>query len=206
MKNIWNESSYEERKQHWEKLIYERKRKRNMFIKSLAASFLLLFGLGSLAYYLSSETSPASIEQFALLSQPDYDHSRLILSNGQQIVIQGHESHVVYSYNGQSVKINDSAAFIADNSEEVFNQMIVPYGKTNKTILSDGTKVWINSGSRVIFSSSFAGNTREVFVQGEAYFEVTKIESKPFIVRTERFVVEVTGTRFSVRWCRFCFN
>lgn len=198
MKNVWITSSYEQRKQQWDRMIYERNRKIRWFYLRLAASFLLLIGFGSLVYIVNSETDQSSIEEFAFSTRPAYDQSRLILSDGQQIVIDGSESNVVYSDDGERVDINDTTAIITDISDKTYNQLIVPFGKTSKTILSDGTKVWINSGSRVIFPSTFTGTTREVFVQGEAYFEVTKNESKPFIVRTERFVVEVTGTRFSV--------
>ena len=77
--------------------------------------------------------------------------------------------------------------------------MIVPFGKYNSLQLSDGSKVWINSGSRLVYPPAFSGKTREVYLQGEAYFEVAKDPGKPFYVKTDRFRVEVKGTRFSVQ-------
>jgi ferric-dicitrate binding protein FerR (iron transport regulator) len=77
--------------------------------------------------------------------------------------------------------------------------MIVPFGKRANLILSDGTKVWMNSGSRLIYSPVFKGSSREVFLDGEAYFEVTKDEKKPFFVRTNEFKVKVYRTKFDVQ-------
>ena len=80
-----------------------------------------------------------------------------------------------------------------------FNQLIVPNGKRSFIQLSDGTKVWINSGSRLVFLPVFKGNKREVFLEGEAYFEVEKDSKKPFYVRTDAYNVKVYGTRFDVQ-------
>ena len=77
--------------------------------------------------------------------------------------------------------------------------MIVPFGKRSNLILSDGTRVWVNSGSRLVYAPVFKGKSREVFLEGEAYFEVAKDEKKPFFVRTNAFNVKVYGTKFDVQ-------
>jgi ferric-dicitrate binding protein FerR (iron transport regulator) len=83
--------------------------------------------------------------------------------------------------------------------DKSFNQMIVPFGKRSNIIFSDGSKVWLNSGSRLIYPPVFKGENREVFLEGEAYFEVAKNKNKPFIVRTSDFRIKVLGTRFNVQ-------
>jgi ferric-dicitrate binding protein FerR (iron transport regulator) len=77
--------------------------------------------------------------------------------------------------------------------------MIVPFGKRSSMELSDGTKVWLNSGSKLVYTPVFKGEIREVFLEGEAYFEVAKNADKPFYVRTVAFKIKVLGTKFNVK-------
>lgn len=72
-------------------------------------------------------------------------------------------------------------------------------GSRTKTLLPDGTTVWLNAGSKIYFDNDFAGATREVKLEGEAYFDVTKNPSRPFIVHTGGINIKVLGTVFNVR-------
>ena len=72
-----------------------------------------------------------------------------------------------------------------------------PKGERSSIILSDGTKVWLNSGSQLIYSHSFGVENRKVTLKGEGFFEVTK-DKMPFIVNTSYADVRVFGTRFNV--------
>lgn len=75
----------------------------------------------------------------------------------------------------------------------------VPFGKKFGLTLSDGTKVYLNSGSSITYPNTFnASNKRIVALQGEAYFEVTSNKKKPFIVKTDLLNVRVLGTKFNV--------
>ena len=74
-----------------------------------------------------------------------------------------------------------------------------PFGSQTKIILPDSTVVWLNSGSSLKYNQSFAEEVREVFLLGEAYFEVKKDKSKPFLVHTTELDVKVLGTTFNVR-------
>lgn len=85
-----------------------------------------------------------------------------------------------------------------DNHEDV--TLSVPAGKTAKVILDDGTLVTLNAGSQLTFPHHFReGGQREVKLLGEAFFEVTHNESRPFIVNTEELQTKVLGTKFNVR-------
>ncbi len=87
-----------------------------------------------------------------------------------------------------------------DSNNFALNEIQVPNGKTLKIELTDGTVVWLNSGTRFKFPQSFNSYTenRKVFLQGEAFFDVTKNKDKPFIVETKGINVEVLGTQFNV--------
>ncbi|MCL3779259.1 FecR family protein [Prolixibacteraceae bacterium JC049] len=75
----------------------------------------------------------------------------------------------------------------------------VPFGETANIQLPDGSHVWINSGSRIQYSAGFGIQSREIAIDGEAYFDVAKNKTIPFIVNTGRLQVEVTGTQFNIR-------
>ena len=87
--------------------------------------------------------------------------------------------------------------YIYQNTREIYVSTI--NGEVKQIELPDGSQVWINSESSVRYSSSFTKNTRSVSLQGEAYFLVKRDESKPFIVNTEKLLVEVLGTEFNVK-------
>ena len=91
--------------------------------------------------------------------------------------------------------------FYQDNqlSNNTMNEVIVPNGERVQLILSDGTKVHLNSGSVLKYPSGFAKNTRNVSLNGEAIFEVFKNVSKPFLIETSGFDVRVTGTSFNLK-------
>jgi ferric-dicitrate binding protein FerR (iron transport regulator) len=79
------------------------------------------------------------------------------------------------------------------------NVVKVSRGVVSYLHLPDGTQVWLNSGSRLSYSNSFNKENRNVTLEGEAYFEVTKNTKKPFIVRGKEVAVKVLGTKFNVK-------
>lgn len=78
------------------------------------------------------------------------------------------------------------------------NQVIIPYGKRSEITLSDGTHIWLNSGSQISYPDHFTGNAREVFLSGEAFFDVVTDNDRPFHVITKDIRIRVLGTRFNV--------
>ena len=76
--------------------------------------------------------------------------------------------------------------------------MIVPYGRRSRITLSDGTKVWLNSGSSLEFPSTFSENSREVFLTGEMFIEVAPDKNRLFYVHTSNYDVKVYGTKFNI--------
>lgn len=87
------------------------------------------------------------------------------------------------------------------NVEELsFNTLKIPRGKVFKIILSDGTMVWLNAESKIRFPEKFldSEDTRTVYLEGEAYFDVTHNIDKPFIVKSGGLEVKVLGTKFNI--------
>ena len=79
-----------------------------------------------------------------------------------------------------------------------YNEVSVPKGNRSFIVLPDSTKVWISNSTSLKYPSRFSGKAREIFLTGEAYFEVTHNEHKPFIVNIGKNRVKVLGTKFSV--------
>lgn len=78
------------------------------------------------------------------------------------------------------------------------SQLIVPKGKRSTITFSDGTKMWINSGSKILYPQTFAADKREIYVDGEVFIEAAKDKNRPLIVHTEKMDVQVLGTSFNV--------
>lgn len=83
----------------------------------------------------------------------------------------------------------------ADNMTTVF----CDYGDRTSIVLPDSSKVWLNSGSRITFNNNFNKGTRELYLEGEAYFAVEKDPENPFMVNTSDISVEVLGTEFNLK-------
>ena len=77
--------------------------------------------------------------------------------------------------------------------------LIAENGSRTRTILPDGSTIWLNAGSYVTFNKDFSGKTREVTLNGEAYFDVVKQPERPFIVHVSGYDVKVLGTAFNVK-------
>lgn len=86
-----------------------------------------------------------------------------------------------------------------DTGSLAYNQIITTKGQKSQIILSDGTTVWLNSETTLRYPSAFNDMKREVFLEGEAFFEVQKKGNKiPFIVKTSEIDIKVLGTSFNV--------
>ena len=81
----------------------------------------------------------------------------------------------------------------------MYHTLRVPAGADYQVTLADGTKVWLNCESTLRYPVEFGDEKREVYLDGEGYFEVNKAAEWPFIVNTEQMQVKVTGTKFNVK-------
>ena len=171
---------------------------------SAAAIVILAIGL---TFFLSETKLPQ--EENEILIQPGTQQAQLTLSDGNTIDI--HEKKVVdVVVDGVKVKYKEGVLTyqqtatteqeIKENIEKPIrsNELAIPRGGENTVVLADGTRVHLNAGSKLIYPAQFAGKHRMVILEGEAYFEVTKDEEHPFVVRTHLGEVTVLGTAFNL--------
>ena len=91
----------------------------------------------------------------------------------------------------------DTVALSTPRTEIV--EHIVPDGEMKQVLLPDGSEVWLNAGSSLLYSDDFSGPSRRLFLNGEATFRVEKKPEQPFIVKTQYMQVEALGTTFNVK-------
>lgn len=165
-----------------------------------AASLIMMISAG-LWFYNNSNKVP----QEKLLVQSDIAPGKniasLSFSNGKTIQLSDRKKGV--RINAQQLKYNDGSTVDLSAGLEMAakNEPITattPKGGTYQLTLSDGTHVWLNADSKLVFPSKFSGNNRTVSLTGEAYFEVAKNKAKPFIVNSGKSRIEVLGTHFNI--------
>ena len=117
----------------------------------------------------------------------------------------GEQQYFLQERTGNQIKVDSTVlSYLPVNNKSglsqdiVYNKLSVPKGGEYRIELEDGTKVWINSASRLRYPVVFSGDTREVYLEGEAYFEVRRDSSRPFIVHAGDQRVTVLGTSFGM--------
>lgn len=183
-------------------------RVRNMQVWQAAAligGILLLLGGGWWWWSGSSLVAPQNKDQQLLTEvvvpgHPDSvvtvetgEGMRVTLAEGQRLPIAEEGETVAVQDNNQ---LNYSGN--ASTKAAVFNTIRIPIGKQFQVVLQDRTVVWLNAVSQLRYPVHFSGAIREVELEGAGYFEVQADPAHPFIVRTARGRVQVTGTRFVV--------
>ena len=132
------------------------------------------------------------------------DDEHVILDMGSdRTLIEPHGSHSIILPSGETVAMHNGDTLIYGSNEEiedfVYNELSIPNGKMFALVLSDGTTVHLNSGTRIKFPVKFPKKgVREVLVYGEAYFDVTKDEKRPFVVNSKEVEIKVLGTQFNI--------
>lgn len=152
----------------------------------------------SMIYFMTRDGK----EPFDILSVAEVNQPTLIFENGDNVALND-ESFLLRK---EDITIKNEAKNILvyeteERKEEKkvsTNQLIIPHGTTYQVVLADGTKVWLNSESKLIYPSRFVGRKREVTLIGEAFFDVTENKNQPFVIKTEGMEIEVLGTSFNV--------
>jgi hypothetical protein len=162
-------------------------------------SFLTVLKTGALSYYLYNNATEETEFTITENKPLNFNEAQIILSDGKSVPLNSKESEIKYDATGEQVIIdNDTIRQAKKEAEPTINRVVIPYGKSSQVTLSDGTQVWLNAGSQLVYPSVFKERQREVLLIGEAYFNVAHNAKVPFVVRTEHADIEVLGTSFDV--------
>lgn len=188
-----------------ERELSNKKRKKLIY---LAAS-ILTSAAAVLFFLLTINISPEVVNNNTLLSikevKPPSDTGeeiQLVLSENEVIALDGKNADIKYDNNGKIDVESENAKLkkdIRNNTSSNYNQLIVPNGKRSKLLLQDGTTIWVNKGTRIVYPSVFDKHKREIYVDGEVYLDVEKDHQRPFIVHTKSLSMEVLGTSFTIK-------
>lgn len=174
-------------------LVPQHFRYRYLFLK-IAAAVLLLLAVGGWWFWPRQHSALLQFAQHQAPMETATD-TRLILGQNKSVVVKGKNSSLIYAGGGAGVTINaNSTAIPAD----VYNTLLVPYGRRSRVQLEDGTVVLLNAGSRLVYPASFKDHKREVYLEGEAFFDIAPDAQRPFFVYASGIETEVLGTTFNV--------
>lgn len=179
---------------------------RNVLLRRLAAAAIMVgIIIGSVFYFNNdgSTVKPGDAPMGMREVLPGGNKAVLTLSDGSTIdlgaadigklatqgtaeVLKREDGQLDYMHAGQSM------------TSMVYNTLQTPRGGQYQITLSDGSKVWLNAASSMHYPVTFSKNERRVEISGEAYFEIAKDPSRPFIVRINQMEVQVLGTHFNI--------
>ena len=166
---------------------------------SIAASLLLLLYFQFSSPIIPQE--PVVDEQYVQSIVPGTCKAMLITSDGIEHELATGVQSTIATDGAEIKNTGNQLQYISKNAnaaELKYNTLKIPRGAEYFLILSDSTKVWLNSETTLRFPVQFAADIRRVELTGEAYFEVYENKSSPFVVSSGDQLVKVLGTQFNV--------
>ncbi|MDL2282217.1 FecR domain-containing protein [Parabacteroides sp. OttesenSCG-928-G06] len=186
----------------WQRI--QQTNRQRVFRRWISAS-LVAGAAAALALFLILNTrgpAPAQTDYTALIesarqSGNDSENIQLVLSDDNKLSLQGKDSEISYDEKGE-ILVNSEKIEVAETTVMQYNTLIVPMAKRSSLLLSDGTKIWVNSDSKVVYPTTFDNKRREIYVEGEVFLDVAPDKKRPFVVKTKNTETTVLGTRFNV--------
>lgn len=181
-----------------------RQSSRKRFLKrwmGYAAAVALLLGGVGVALWMQDKLSEPEVAAVRTIEVPQ-GQVQLILGDGRKVVLDDSLELAPEEVQADVKPGERTIAYAQGDGKEtvdVFNTLVVPKGGEYKVVLADGSQVWLNSETQFRYPVAFAGEERQVFLEGEAYFEVAADKARPFVVATGGGArVKVLGTKFNV--------
>lgn len=171
-------------------------------LAGVAAVLTLLSGGGLFVYLRPEKSIPiAEVPQNNATIQPGESRAIITLANGRRVET-GRDMKELFEKDGTRLSMDRGKLVYQPTDKKatlIYNTIEIPRGGEYHLTLSDGTRVWLNAASELKYPVCFGDEKREVFLKGEAYFEVARNERQPFEVNTSRGSIRVSGTEFNVR-------
>ncbi len=193
------------REQVWsviEQQIVPRRRRLSLQWMGYAASVMILVVAGWFVFQTSDNGDTIQEGKKVARITPGTQKAILHLDNGEQVVLADNNTVIVEdSLSGKIEQVDKALVYQTESAvkEERLNVLEIPNGGEFQVTLADGTKVWLNAGTKLTYPIAFVGKERRVRLEGEGYFEVERDKNKPFIVEINGMEVKVLGTSFNLR-------
>lgn len=190
--------------QLWERVndTVNRRRPRRWIKYTAAAAAVILLAFVALQQIVhrGNQNDMHQAKELLLSHQGEIGDQIMLISGGDSINVAGDFAEIEHSGREQ-ISINHQ--LVEKNKDEQQQvklvRLIVPKGKRSFLKLSDGSTLWVNSGSQVVYPATFEGDKREIFLDGEIYGDIAKDPNRAFSVHTERMEVTVLGTELNVQ-------
>lgn len=174
----------------------EKRRKLRKIITSSAAAVLLLMLISTI--FILQEKSDKTASPLSSLGEV-MGSTHIQLFTGTDILDIDNNATLDLSGNNQGAIIqNPLMQKEIDLDQNKINKLVVPYGKRSTLILADGSKVHLNSGTKMEFPGTFSDTNREISIEGEIFIDVVHQEGVPFVIHTPHSQVTVHGTSFNL--------
>lgn len=170
----------------------------------IAAILIVCFSIAALIYFNQSNSEPSTRSASVDLREgeilPGGNKAILELSDGRALLLDDVQGEI--SMNPKGVLYANGTVVgseFADNIQQTEELILrIPRGGQYRVILEDGTSIRLNAGSTLRYPVRFSKNRRQVYLEGEGYFEVAKDPERPFVIESHGTLVEVLGTSFNV--------
>lgn len=159
----------------------------------LAGALMLLY----FALFKEGDRLPFMENADTIIGQTLPEEEIYLISAGEKINLSNH-SRIDLIGEGKALVTDSAEKKELLLTETSLNKLVVPYGKRSNLTLSDGTEIWLNSGTQLDFPSRFNGETRDIYLDGEIFIHVAKNREVPFIVHMQGADIHVQGTSFNI--------
>lgn len=192
----------------WRKVVKNKPGIGFIYKYAATAAILIVVSAGIYFGFRHSAKGPSMAKKTAPEIQdilPGGNKAILTLGNGKQIILDTTNNGLL-SIQGNTSVVKLNSGLLAYNQRQAtsgrkpieYNTITTPHGGKYEIVLPDGSKVWLNAASSIRFPTAFIHERREVFISGEAYFEIAKNPEKPFIVKQKNIEITVLGTSFNI--------
>lgn len=171
-------------------------------VRQIAAAILFLSFMSATVLGLVTMMKSEPQKIVAVEKERKQTEAILTLATGEKVVLEKGATKSISDANGVTINMEGGGikydAVAETPNKEQFNELYVPRSGEFYLVLDDGTKVWINADTKLKYPTRFIGGERKVYLEGEAYFEVTPDKTRPFRVISPSQDVLVLGTSFDV--------
>jgi len=195
-----NEAHYaEHRFENFQSRIQNQNKSARMLWVRWAAAASIVIGLGMGGYFVFYQKQNVQLAKNDIL--PGKNQATLTLANGTKIILSSSLHGIIAQQGKATIQMNNGITYNGSSDQSLqYNTLSTARGEISPLplVLSDGTKVWLNTASSITYPVSFTKSERKVTVTGEAYFEVVHNANKPFTVSTNGQTIRDIGTAFDV--------